>query len=177
MHFFLNLGSGWPLPTQSTGPQPIQLVPNPFNWSPNTVFIWYLSNGPKMAQNSTKWPFMTQNGPSWPKMVLQWSAFMTQNDSSWPKMSLHDSKWPLNISQGHNTWLYATLGHLGDFSEANVAPVGLWKGPRVVHNDTISCSIPMGSVSGPFGVMYGHLGSWRAILVIFWAILVMFWAI
>ena len=76
VHFFSNFGSGRTLPTQSTGPQPIQLVPkhcfyrylsigrsnkktkyisfrilplgglyppsqlvpNPFNWSPNTVF-------------------------------------------------------------------------------------------------------------------------------------------
>ena len=26
-------------------PPPSQLVPNPFNWSPNTVFNCYLSNG------------------------------------------------------------------------------------------------------------------------------------
>merc|ERR1711863_158577 len=32
-------------PTQSTGPQPIQLVPNPFNWSPKTVFYRNLSIG------------------------------------------------------------------------------------------------------------------------------------
>merc|ERR1711947_32411 len=30
---------------QSTGPQPIQLVPSPFNWSPKTVFYRYLSIG------------------------------------------------------------------------------------------------------------------------------------
>ena len=106
-------------------------------------------------------------------MALQWRNFMTQNIPSWPKMSLHDPKWPLNILQGHNTWLYAILGYPGPFSEANVAPVGHWKGSRVVQYDTISCSIPMGSVlgcfgvfwvhAGPFGVMNGHFWSWRAI--------------
>merc|ERR1711947_8420 len=30
---------------QSTGPQPIQLVPSPFNWSPKTVFYRNLSIG------------------------------------------------------------------------------------------------------------------------------------
>ena len=135
--------------------------------------------GPKMAQNSTIMALYNQNCHSWHKLALQLTMkklhdpkypFMTQNVPAWPK-------WPLNISQGHNTWLYAILGHPGAFSEANVGPVGLWKGPRVVQHDTISCSIPMGSVLGLFGVMQGHLGSWRAILVIFWAILVMFWAI
>ena len=106
---------------------------------------------------------MTKNGHSWPKMALRWRNFMTQNIPLWPKMSLHDQKWPLNISEGHNTWLYAILGHPGAFSEANVAPVGLWKGPRVVQHGTISCSTPMGSVLGPFGVMQGHLGPWMAI--------------
>ena len=81
VHLFSNFGMGWPPPTQSTGPQPIQLVPkhrfftdisatvaqiqkiqkarciyfrilvlggpsppsqlvpNPFNWSPKSVFL------------------------------------------------------------------------------------------------------------------------------------------
>ena len=89
-------------------------------------------------------------------MAVLWRNFMTQNIPSWPKMSLHDPKWPLNILQGPNTWLYAILGYPGPFSEANVAPVGHWKGSRVVQYDTISCSIPMGSVLGPFGFMQGH---------------------
>ena len=104
-------------------------------------------------------------------------------EPSWPKMSLHDPKWPWNISQGHNTWLYAILDHPVAFSEAHMAPLGLWKGPRVVQHDTISCNIPMGSVLGPFGVIHGHFGSWRAIfghegpfLVLLWAIMGPPWA-
>ena len=46
---------------------------------------------------------------------------------------------------------------------AHTAPEGLWKGPRVVQHDLVSCYIPMRSVLGPFGVMKDHLGSWRAI--------------
>merc|ERR1711953_997445 len=37
---------------QSTGPQPIQLVPNPFNWSPKTVFYRNLSIGRSNQKNS-----------------------------------------------------------------------------------------------------------------------------
>merc|ERR1712208_104340 len=43
VHLFFNFASGRTLLTQSTGPQPIQLVPNPFNWSPNTVFFTDIS--------------------------------------------------------------------------------------------------------------------------------------
>ena len=37
---------------QSTGPQPIQLVPSPFNWSPKTVFYRNLSIGRSNQKNS-----------------------------------------------------------------------------------------------------------------------------
>ena len=95
VHFISNFASGRSLPTQSTGPRPIQLVPNtvflqisqyrllkskkfkkrgaffsrilllvgpsppiqlvpnPFNWSPNTVFNRYLSNGRSNQKKST----------------------------------------------------------------------------------------------------------------------------
>ena len=76
-------------------------------------------------------------------------------------------EWPFWVMKGH---FGAVLGNFG-------APMGLWKGLRVVQHDIISCNISMGSGSGPFGVMYGHLGSWRAILMIFGAILVMLLAI
>ena len=48
VHFFSNFGSGRTLPTQSTGPQPIQLVPKP------CFFYRYLNNGcsnPKISKN------------------------------------------------------------------------------------------------------------------------------
>ena len=47
VHFFSNFASGRTLPTQSTGPQPIQLVPK-------HCFYRYLSNGrsnPKISKN------------------------------------------------------------------------------------------------------------------------------
>ena len=37
---------------QSTGPQPIQLVHSPFNWSPKTVFYRNLSIGRSNQKNS-----------------------------------------------------------------------------------------------------------------------------
>ena len=133
-----------------------------------------------MTQNGPKYH---QNCPSWPKMALHDPKWCFNEEPSWPKMSLHDPKWPWNISQGHNTWLYAILDHPVAFSEAHMAPLGLWKGPRVVQHDTISCNIPMGSVLGPFGVIHGHFGSWRAIfghegpfLVLLWAIMGPPWA-
>ena len=104
---------------------------------------------PKWSKTAPKWPFMTQNGHSWPKMALQWRNFMTQNIPSWPKMSLHDPKWPLNISQGHNTWLYSILGHPGAFSEANVAPG--WSNMTQYH------------VVYPGEVFLGYLGSCKDI--------------
>ena len=143
------------------------------------VVYWEAHGGPKWPKTAPKCPFMTQNVPLWPKMMLQRRAFMTENVPSWPKIYLHDPKWPINISQGHNTWLYDIF----DPVEAFMTPMGLWKGPRVVQHDTISCNIPMGSVLGPFGVIQRHFGSWRAIfgqegpfLVLFWAIIGPPWA-
>ena len=66
------------------------------------------------------------------------------------------------------------LDHLGAFSEAHWGHVGLWKGPRVVQYDKISC-ISMQSVSGPFVVIQGHFGSWRAIFGHEGPFLVLFW--
>ena len=45
-------------PTHSTGPQPIQLVPNPFNWSPKTVFYRNLSIGHSNKKKLKKSPFI-----------------------------------------------------------------------------------------------------------------------
>ena len=45
VHLFLNFAPGRTLLTQSTDPQPIQLVSIPFNWSPNSVSYRYLSIG------------------------------------------------------------------------------------------------------------------------------------
>ena len=110
------------------------------------------------------------------KYTIPKCPIMTQNVPAWPQMAQ-------NISQGHNTWLYDILGHPGAFWEAQMAPVGLWKGPMVVQHDTVSCNIPMVSVLGPFGVIQGHFGSWRAIfghegpfVVLFWAIMGPQWA-
>ena len=66
---------------------------------------------------------------------------------------------PWRAILGHKGPLGAVLSHFG-------APLGLWKGPRVVQHDIISCIIPMRSVLGPFGVMQGHFGSWPKIWTI-----------
>ena len=71
---------------------------------------------------------------------------MTQND-------------PKTFLRGHNTWFYDILDHPEAFSEAHMAPVGLWKGVMVVHHDTISCNIPMGSVLRSFGAYQGNIWS------------------
>ena len=51
--------------------------------------------------------------------------------------------WPFLVMKGHYG---AVLGHFG-------APMGLYKGLRVVQHDKILCNIPMASVLGPFRVM------------------------
>ena len=55
-------------------------------------------------------------------------------------------EWQFLVIKGHYG---AVLGHFGTLKD-------LCKGPRVVQYDTISCSIPMGSVLGTFGFMTGH---------------------
>ena len=85
---------------------PFQRPMGPQNGPNSTIMALHDQKWPFMTQNGPamkklhdpKYPIMTQNVPAWPKMVLQWRNFMTQNISSWPKMSLHDPKWPLNIS-------------------------------------------------------------------------------
>ena len=67
-------------------------------------------------------------------------CFLTRPDHLGPFGVMRDHFWSWRAIFG------AVLGHYG-------APVALWKGPRVVQHDKISCIIPMGSVLGPFGVM------------------------
>ena len=65
--YFFNFGSGWP-------PTPSQLVPKPFNWSPNTVFNRYLSNGrsyPKISKNKVHLFFNFGSGG--PPHTVNWS--------------------------------------------------------------------------------------------------------
>ena len=74
VHFFRILLLGGPSP-------PSQLVPNPFNWSPNTVFCRYLSNGHSNKKiKKTRCIFyriMLLGGPSPPSQLvpnpLNWS--------------------------------------------------------------------------------------------------------
>ena len=116
-----------------------------------------------------KWPKTAPNGPLWPKMALHGPKWCFNEVPLWPKMTLHDPKCPCMTPNGPKTFLgayYMTicqLDHHGAFSETLWGHVGLWKGPRVVQYDIISCNIPMRSVLRPFVVMQGYFGSWRAI--------------
>ena len=143
--------------------------PHPVNWSPTH------STGPQtpfltdISVMVPKWPKTAPNGPLWPKMALHGPKWCFNEVPLWPKMTLHDPKCPCMTPNGPKTFLgayYMTicqLDHHGAFSETLWGHMGLWKGPRVVQHDIISCNIPMRSVLRLFGVMQGYFGSWWAI--------------
>ena len=120
-----------------------------------------------------KWPKTAPNGPLWPKMALHGPKWCFNEVPLWPKMTLHDPKCPCMTPNGPKTFLgayYMTicqLDHHGAFSETLWGHVGLWKGPRVVQHDIISCNIPMRSVLRPFVVMQGYFGSWTTLCISF----------
>ena len=114
---------------------------------------WGLFRGPHGPSGPLKRP---QGGPAWHNFMKYshgkcFRAIWGHTETFW-------------VMKGHfwsrRTIFGAVLGHYG-------APVGLWKGPRVVQHDMKSCNIPIGSVLGPFGVMQCHFEPFWW----FWAIL------
>ena len=108
-------------------------------------------------------------------------------------MSLRNFLGPFGVMQGHlGSWMdilgmkalhwRVILGHKGQFWAIKGAvlghfgaPVGLWKGSRVVQHDIISCNVPMGSVLGPFGSYMFLLILYKLLLILFWLSTDFYW--
>ena len=135
---------------------------------------WGLFRGPGGPCGPLKRP---QGGPIW-HIIMYYApekcfmAIWGHAGTFWVMKALH---W--SIILGHEEPFWAMKGNFGGILGHFGAPVGLWKGPRLVQHDIISCNIPVRSILRPFGVMQGHFGSWRAILGHEGPFLVLLWAI